>query len=160
MKLHQSYYSLPPGSVISIRHFLYKHFAIVSDNFIDGKPNLISLSHRSDGVLEEPWDIVIGNRPIELSCIQGKESSNIVLARARSFIGMDITYNLLSFNCEHFVRLVHGLPVKSKQVRRALYGAMFGTASCIFLPKLTLARFAILISVGAVTSLKSSLHRI
>ena len=158
MKLHQSYYLLSPGSVISVRYSLYKHFAIVSDSFTDGKPNLISLSHRSGGVLEEPWSTAVGNRPFELSSIQGNKSSDTVLACARSFIGSDIRYNVVTFNCEHFVRLVHGLPVKSKQVRRALYGAMFGTASCILLPKITLARLAILISVGAVTSLKSSLY--
>jgi len=160
MNLHQINYSLPPGSVISIRYPLYKHFAIVSDSFGDGKPNLISLSCRTGCVLEESWNSVVGKRPFELSRIQGNESADTVLTRARSFISSDIKYNLLTFNCEHFVRLVHGLPVKSKQVRRTLYGAMLGTASCLFLSKITLARLAILISVGAVTSLKSSLHKI
>lgn len=160
MNLHQINCPLPPGSVISIRYSLYKHFAIVSDCFVDGKPNLISLSHRTGRVLEESWDTVVGKQPIELSRIQGTESASAVLTHARSFISRDIKYNLFTFNCEHFVRLVHGLPVKSKQVRRTLYGAMLGIASCLFLPKITLARLAILISVGAVTSLKSSLHKI
>ncbi len=160
MNLHKINYPLLPGSVISIRYSLYKHFAIVSDCFVDGKPNLISLSHRTGCVLEEPWNTVVGKRPVELSRIQGTESASTVLMCARSFISRDIKYNLLTFNCEHFVRFAHGLPVKSKQVRRTLYGAILGTASCLFLPKITLARLAILISVGAVTSLKSSLHKI
>ncbi len=160
MNLHQINYSLPPGSIISIRYPLYNHFAIVSDSLDDGNPNLISLSYRTGCVLEESWNTVVGKRPFELSRIQGNESADTVLTRARSFISSDIKYNLLTFNCEHFVRLVHGLPVKSKQVRRTLYGAMLGTAACLFLPKITLARLAILISVGAVTSLKSSLQKI
>lgn len=153
-------YSLTPGSVISIRYPLYKHFAIVGDCFVDGKPNLIALSHRAGCVQEESWKIVVGKRTVEASKIQGNLPSSIVLKRARNFINSDIKYNLLVFNCEHFVRLVHGLPIKSKQVQRTVYGALLGTASCILLPKLTLARVAILISIGAITSLKTVLHKI
>ncbi len=151
---------LSPSLVISIRYPLYKHFAIVSDRSIDGKPNLISLSYRAGAVLEEPWDTVVGKYPIELSSIRGGDSAEVVLKRARNYLNSEINYNLLTFNCEHFVRLVHGLPAESRQVQRALYGAIIGTATCLLLPKITLARFALLASAGAITSLKSSLHKI
>lgn len=160
MKLSQFYSSLSPGSVISIRYPLYKHFAIVSDCSIDGKPSLISLSSRTGGVLEESWNTVVDKYPIELSSLRGDDTTEIVLKRARSYLNSDIKYNLLTFNCEHFVRLAHGLPVESKQVQRAIYGAILGTASCLLLPKITLARFVLLASTGAITLLKSSLHKI
>ena len=50
---------LEPGTVIAVRYTMYKHFAIVSDRISNGMPNLISLSYRTSGVQEEPWDIVV-----------------------------------------------------------------------------------------------------
>ena len=151
---------LSPSLVISVRYPLYKHFAIVSDRSFNGKPNLISLSYRAGTVLEEPWDTVVGKYPIELSPIRGKDTAEIVLKRARYYLNSEIKYNLLTFNCEHFVRLAHGLPSESRQVQKALYGAIIGTATCLLLPKITLARFALFASAGAITSLKSSLRKI
>ena len=139
---------------------MYKHFAIVSDRISDGMPNLISLTYRTSRVKEEPWDIVVGNRSIEQSFIKGDYSKEVVLSRARNCIDKNIKYELLTFNCEHFARYAHGLPIESIQVKRAIYGAALGAASCVLLPKLTVARFAMLTTAGAVTSLKKSLHKL
>lgn len=153
---------LTPGKVIAIRYTLYKHFAIVSDCFDNnnGMPKLISLSYRSSAVQEESWHDVVRGKPIEETNIKGNYTQDVILARARSCIDRSIKYNLLTFNCEHFARYAHGLPVESIQVKRALYGAVLGAASCALLPKLTIARFAILTTTSAVTSLKNSLSRI
>ncbi len=151
---------LKPGSVISIRYPFYKHFAIVSDRYTNGKPNLISLSHRTTGVQEEPWDLVVGNRPYEGSNIKGTDCTDVILKRARSYIGANIRYNLVTFNCEHFVRLAHGLAIQSKQVQQTLNGAIIGAVTCLFLPNVTITRFAILVSTSAITSLKSSLNEL
>lgn len=151
---------LEAGTVIAIRYTMYKHFAIVSDRLINGIPNLISLSYRTSKVQEEPWDIVVGNRSIEQSFIKGDYSKEVVLSRARSCIDKNIKYELLTFNCEHFARYAHGLPIESVQVKQAIYGAVLGAASCLLLPKLTIARFVALTTAGAVTSLRKSLHKL
>ena len=156
---------LSPGSVIAVRYPMYKHFAIVSDNHIGTNgnkdmPNLISLSYRTQGVQEESWDTVVGNRSIEKSLIQGNDSTNIILSRARSCIGKSIKYQLFTFNCEHFVRYAHGLPIESIQVKRTLNGAALGFASCVLVPNLTIARLAIITTVTAATSLRKSLEEI
>lgn len=151
---------LDPGTVIAVRYNMYKHFAIVSDRINNGMPNLISLSYRTSGVQEEPWRLVVGNRNIELSCIKGDYPKEAVLSRARNCIDKNIKYELLTFNCEHFARYAHGLPIESIQVKRAIYGALLGAASCVLLPKLTVARFAMLTTAGAVTSLRKSLHKL
>ena len=156
----QSKYYLPAGSVISIHYPLYKHFAIVSNCFTYGKPNLISLSHRTGRVKEELWDTVVGTQPYKPSKISGSDSTEVVLKRARSYINTNIKYNLLTFNCEHFVRLAHGLPMESKQVQQTIYGSVLGAATCLLLPKITVVRFALLVSTGALTSLKSSLTKL
>lgn len=149
-----------PGTVVSIRYPMYKHFAIISDRVSNNMPMLLSLSYRRNGIKEESWSTVVGGRPIERSNIQGTYPMDIVVQRARSCIDKDIKYALFNFNCEHFVRYVHGLPVESIQVKRAVYGAIFGAASCLLLPKLTIVRLAIFATTGAAASLKNSLHKI
>ncbi|MFK7815583.1 MAG: lecithin retinol acyltransferase family protein [Gammaproteobacteria bacterium] len=151
---------LKPGKVIAIQYSLYKHFAIISDCFDNGMPKLISLSFHTSGVQEETWHNVVGDHPIEESYIKGNYTKEVILARARSCFSKDIKYNLFTFNCEHFARYAHGLPVESIQVKRAIYGAALGAASCALLPKLTIARFVIATTVGATTSLKNSLSKI
>lgn len=155
---------LTPGTVIAVRYSMYKHFAIVSDNRednkIDGMPNLISLSYRTHGVQEEPWHTVVGNRNIEKSNIQGSCPTELVLSRAREFIDRKVKYQLFTFNCEHFVRYAHGLPMESIQVKRALHGAVIGAATCALLPNLTVARFAVMTAAGAATSLRKSLDKL
>ena len=146
---------LVPGTVIAIRYPLYKHFAIISDRIYDDLPMLISLSYRTNSVEEEPWPIVTGGRTVEPSNIKGAYSKEIVLSRARNCIDKDIKYELFSFNCEHFVRYAHGLPMESIQVKQALSGAVIGAASSLLLAKFTVARFTILATIGAVTSLKN-----
>jgi len=151
---------LEPGTVIAIRYAMYKHFAIVSDRISHGMPKLISLSYRTKGIHEEPWHVVAGKRRIETSLIKGSYPKEVVLSRARDCMNKNIKYELLTFNCEHFVRYAHGLPVESIQVKRAFYGAVLGATSCVLLPKLTVARFAMFAAAGAATSLKNSLHKL
>ncbi len=148
------------GTVISIRYPIYTHFAIVSDRLYGDKPKLISLSSRTGCVAEEPWETVVGNKAYCRSNIEGTDPADVVLNRARSYIGSNIKYNLLTFNCEHFVRLAHGLEIESKQVQQTIYGALLGAGACIFLPKFTAIRFAILVSVSAIASLKSSTDKL
>lgn len=151
---------LIPGTVIAVRYPMYKHFAIVSDRISYGMPCLISLSYRANGVEEESWDTVVGNHAIEPCSIKGDYPKEIVLSRARSYINSKIKYKLFTFNCEHFARYVHGLPLESVQVKHALYGAALGAVSCVLLPKFTIARFALITTASAVTSLRKSLHKI
>ena len=156
--------TLAPGTIIAVRYSMYKHFAIVSDR-LDVKntkllPMLISLSHRTGIIKEEPWNTVVGDKCIELSSISGQYSSSQVLSRARKCMNHNLRYNLLYFNCEHFVRYAHGLPMESTQVKQAFYGAFVGATTCLFLPKITLARFGFMVTVGAVTSLRNSLNKI
>lgn len=152
---------LTPGKVIAIRYPLYKHFAIISDCLgKDNMPNLISLSYRNSSVQEETWHKVVGAKPVEESSIKGNYTQTTILTRARSCINNNIKYNLLTFNCEHFARYAHGLPVESIQVKHVVYGAVLGAATCMFLPKVTIARFAIAATTGAVTSLNNSLKNI
>ncbi|MEM7401783.1 MAG: lecithin retinol acyltransferase family protein [Pseudomonadota bacterium] len=155
---------LLPGDIVAVRYPMYKHLAIVSDQLstFNGQtfPNLISLSYRTGTVQEEPWHSVVGNKVVERSTISGNKSSRSVLSRARTCMQLNIQYDLLTFNCEHFVRYACGLSVESVQIKNAFYGTAIGVASCLLLPKVTLTRFALLATTGAIASLRHTLNKI
>lgn len=156
--------NLSPGDVVAIRYPMYKHLAIVSDqqSTSNGEtlPNLISLSYRTGTVKEEPWHAVVGNKVVEKSAISGNKSPRSVLSRARTCMQLNIQYDLLTFNCEHFARYAIGLPIESIQIKNTLYGTAIGAASCLLLPKVTVIRFALFAATGAITSLRHSLSKI
>ena len=105
---------------IAIVHMgLYQHWALLSDKTKDGKPMLISNTWRNGTVMEEPWDQVIGNRRYELHNIHTTLSPSLILARARTYIG-SVKYNLLQYNCEHFVHEAISGAARSAQVTQAL----------------------------------------
>ena len=66
----------------------------------------------------------------------------------------DLRWNLLTFNCEHVVRFVHGLPVESNQVQSAVKGAVIGALSTLLLPKMTLTRMVLFAGTGVITGLR------
>jgi hypothetical protein len=146
---------LTPGTVIEVCYPIFKHYAVVSDRYVDGHPTLISLSRRSNTVTEEPWRQATQGRRINISPIHGRLPGHIVVANARACIGAEqLRWNLLTSNCEHFVRLVHGLPVQSDQVRNAVKGAVVGALGTLLLPKVTLTRLAIFAGSGMVTGMR------
>jgi len=105
--------------VVIVYMGLYKHWALMSDRTRDGKPMLISNTWRNGTVREESWDQVVGNRKFEVHNIGTSTSPSLILANARSCINR-VKYNLLQYNCEHFVReLVTGV-AGSTQVKQAL----------------------------------------
>ncbi len=139
-----------PGTVVEVRFSLYKHYAIASDRGSPRRPTLIGLSQRTGRVAEEPWSAVARGRDVHASNIRGALPGWLVVARARACIGRpEITWNLLTRNCEHFVRAVHGLPVESTQVQNAIGGAVLGLAATLLAPPATLGRVLLAVPCGA-----------
>mgnify|MGYP000008766014 CR=1 FL=1 len=105
--------------VVIVYMGLYQHWALLSDRTRDGKPMLISNTRRNGTVKEESWDQVVGNRQFKVHYIQINTSPSLILARARNCINR-VKYDLLQYNCEHFVREVITGVAKSTQVKQAL----------------------------------------
>ncbi len=146
---------LGAGDVIEVCYPIFKHYAIVSDRIIGDRPALISLSRRTGCVTEEPWRHAVGDRRFDVSFIHGGLPGELVVARARwCMLTGIVKYNLLTFNCEHFVRFVHGLPRESAQVRSAVKGACIGVASALLLPQFSVSRALLLTGAGALTTLR------
>lgn len=78
-------------------------------------------------IKESYWEFAAG-RQVEV--FQGVSSSNLELAcqRAHQYIGM--AYSLFTKNCEHFVRLAHGLLPESPQIQKAVIATAAGALAC------------------------------
>ena len=82
---------------------------------MNSMPMVISNSFRKRGVYEELWDDFSNGKEVEISGYSGTLPPEEVLSRARSKIGT--RWNLLWWNCEHFINWSHGLKPRSPQVR-------------------------------------------
>ena len=110
--------ALPPGTIIGVRFGLIEHVGIVTDRSIDGVPAVISNSHAHRGAREEPLSSFIQGRSFRVHKALSDRPGEEVADRARRMVGR--RYDVLRFNCEHFVRIAHGLKPRSPQVYRAM----------------------------------------
>jgi len=107
-----------PGTVVSVMAGPIEHFGIVSDLEIGGMPCIISNSRRSGQVAEEPVNVFADGKTMKIHGYPSRRTPAAVIACARSQLGK--AYNLVSWNCEHFIRWAHGLKVESPQLRIAV----------------------------------------
>lgn len=120
---------LMPGTVISVDMGLYDHIGIVTDQYVNGVPAVISNSLKNGGVSEESLADFTGGHLVSTVGYLGNLPVRQVLQRARSKIGTK--WDLLLWNCEHFVRWAHGLNPASPQVRRG-FMLLAGIAALIY----------------------------
>lgn len=105
--------SIPLGSIISVDLGLYRHYAIAGSSPFGA--TAIAPTSSAGQVIEEPLiSLIARGRDFRVEPLWGFFDGAAVVARARSLLGHP--YHVLAANCEHFVRLVHGLPPKSPQV--------------------------------------------
>jgi hypothetical protein len=109
-----------PGALISIDMGVYSHIGLVTDRWVKGKPTIIALSETHDSVVELPWHEVVDRRTVKLYPEQGALAPSLVINRARACLGK-LQWRV-SFNCEHFARAIHGLEIKSIELRKILVG--------------------------------------
>lgn len=110
---------LPVGSVLSVDFGLYTHVGVVTGHDRRGLPIVTSNSHRRGGVFQESFAEFCEGRPCKLIRAAGHDAS-ILVQRARAALGQK--YDLLRFNCEHFIEWVKGNPPSSGQL--AFWGAV------------------------------------
>lgn len=107
-----------PGTIVSVPFLLFfRHVGIVSDRWHDGAPMVIA-NAPSQGVREVPLTDFADGQEVRVEGYPGPLPPGAVLARARALI--ETPYQTLSWNCEHFVAHVHGLPPNSPQAAAAV----------------------------------------
>lgn len=123
--------NLIPGTLVQIDFGFYQHPGIVSDRTMNSMPMVISNSFRKRGVFEEPWEDFSNGKEVEIMGYPGNLLPHEVLNRARSKIGT--RWNLIFWNCEHYINWSHGLKPRSPQVRTyATYAVAIAGLALLF----------------------------
>lgn len=121
----QSIRALPAGTVIRVNCGFYDHVALLSDRWMGGERAVLSFSAQSGGLIEQRISTFAASRHVAVDGYLGGLPSGTVMQRARLKQGQ--SYSWTKFNCEHFVRYAHGVPVESPQLQQwAFLGTAFG----------------------------------
>ena len=109
-----------PGTIVAVSVGPTTHMGIATE-----RGTFIANSKKWGCVREQGQEEFSGGQPVRSVGYWGKLTPADVLDRARSLVGK--RYDVVDFNCEHFVRLVHGLPLASPQIRAVLLLLLVGT---------------------------------
>lgn len=115
-KRKQDIWELPVGTVVRVRHGFYEHVAMLGEHAIGVERAVVSFSAQAGGFVEEPFSIFARGHTVVIEGYLGVLPPAVVMQRARMKRGR--AYSLSDFNCEHFVRYAHGVPVESPQLRQ------------------------------------------
>ena len=124
----QLLWNLPAGTIIHVDIGSYRHVGLLGDRFMKSERGVLSFSAEAKGFVEEPLSAFSGGRPVVCDGYLGELPSWVVMQRAREMAGQP--YSLFSFNCEHFVRYAHGVPMESPQLQQV--GAILGILGIAF----------------------------
>lgn len=114
--IQQEVWALPVGTVLRVSHGWYDHVALISDRILQGERSVLTFSADAGGLSEQPYSTFAGRRPVIIDGYLGCLPPAIVMQRARLQQGR--AYSWSEFNCEHFVRYAHGVPIESPQLRQ------------------------------------------
>lgn len=121
----QDIWALPAGTVIRVNCGFYDHVALLSDRWIGGQRGVLSFSAQSCGLVEQCVSTFAAGRHVTVDGYLGGLPPGTVMQRARLKQGQ--SYSWTKFNCEHFVRYAHGVPVESPQLQQwAFLSSAFG----------------------------------
>lgn len=121
----QSIWALPAGTVIRVNCGFYDHVALLSDRWIGGERGVLSFSAQRCGLVEQCISTFAAGRHVTVDGYLGGLPPGTVMQRARLKQGQ--SYSWTKFNCEHFVRYAHGVPVESPQLQQ--WAVLGGIAS-------------------------------
>lgn len=103
----------PPGTTIRVWHGGYWHYGIL----VHGG-HVIHNSKQHKRVVEESLHHFSDGRRVEVCSDIASSDLRLACIRAKQLVGQ--MYLLFTQNCEHFVRVVHGLVPESPQIQRAV----------------------------------------
>lgn len=104
------------GTVLKVDFGTFYHYGLA-----DGMGGVIHNSKKRLKVCVDSYDDFSSGKPIEVSAISSNEPDKAVIT-AKRYLGLP--YNLFTTNCEHFVRMCHGLVEESTQVQQYLFAAL------------------------------------
>ena len=115
----------PKGHLLCADHGIYEHVGIS-----DGKGDVYENAYRTGGKGKVSLENFSGGRKIiDIGILPGSPKPNQIIENAERVIADKKKYNLLFNNCEHFVREVCGIDVKSPQIQQAIFTAVSAGAA-------------------------------
>lgn len=115
--------ALPIGTVLSAQFTFFQHVGIITGRDHRGLPVVTSNSARKRGVCIESIEEFSGGRPLRATSRESRLSTVEIVRRAQSAIGWK--YDLLRFNCDHFVEWALGCEPQSQQLQAwAIVGSL------------------------------------
>ena len=119
---------LQPGDIISAGRLLYRHVGIVHGWNARGEVIVIDNSPESGGVATRTLRAFVDGSDLRVERRAHPQHAPEWIARAQARVGR--RYDLLAYNCEHFIHEVtHGAPA-SPQLQRA--GAVIAVAGLAY----------------------------
>ncbi|KAI4892081.1 hypothetical protein NFI96_022393 [Prochilodus magdalenae] len=136
------------GDLIEIFRGPYQHWAIyVGDGYVihlappsevacAGASSVMSVLHDVACVKKQKLSVVVGDDDYRVNNLLDEkyepQDIDLIVKEAHRLIGRVMPYNIVSYNCEHFVtELRYGKPT-SRQVRRAAYIGAIGAVCSVF----------------------------
>ena len=100
------------GTTLLLDFGIFNHYGIADGcgGVIHNSKKYFMVTHESEAAFAEGKDIIVSDIT--------SNNSTYAFNKAKRYIGM--SYDLLESNCEHFVRLCHGLDVESTQIQKYL----------------------------------------
>ena len=100
------------GTTLLLDFGIFNHYGIADGcgGVIHNSKKYFMVTHESEADFAEGKDIIVSDIT--------SNNSTYAFNKAKRYIGM--SYDLLQSNCEHFVRLCHGLEVESTQIQKYL----------------------------------------
>lgn len=109
---------MPVGTVVRVSHLFYNHVGLIGDRLVGGERTVLSFSSKFGGFVEEAWSAYSNRSDVTVEGYLGDLPGSVVMERAR--MKQDVPYSMGAFNCEHFVRFAHRVPVESPQLSQWL----------------------------------------
>lgn len=121
-----------PGATLRVWLGAYWHYGIL----VEGS-RVVHNSKQHGCVVEEPFYLFSEGNPVEIYREISGHNLQLACLRARQLLGL--AYSLFTYNCEHFVRVVHGLAPESPQIQKVVLASSgFGLIAMTSNPRLQL----------------------
>lgn len=123
--------------LVKTPRFLHTHWGLLVQDWLGNA--VVYANCPGKGVVRQTLDQFRDGRPFEIVKATTGLSENQILRRAHQAMGRP--YDLLNWNCDHFVQWALGNEVKSPQLKvAATIAVVLGIAAIVTNPKLVLAR--------------------
>ncbi len=114
------------GTVISVPKGFVKHVGIVTGNYHQGQPTIISNTPKYGQVVEHTLEDFCGGKEFKIESIP-KSYADGFRAVQKAFSRLGRPYQLTKYNCEHLVTDAFSLKPQSPQLAGWSFALLVGT---------------------------------